>query len=68
MALALLGMLYALMIAYLLFLPLQTCFEKQMADTLDAEISPSDTPLDLLTVAGGVMVGAVTFTLLVASF
>ena len=68
MALALLGMLYALIIAYLLLLPLQTCFEKQMAETLDAEISPANTPLDLLTVAGGVIVGAVTFTLLLASF
>ena len=68
LALAMLGMLYSIILSYLILLPLQTSLEKRLAETSDGTISPNDTPLDLLVLAGGIIVSVVTYAVLMASF
>ncbi len=68
LALAMLGMLYSIILSYLILLPLQTSLEKRLAEKSDGTISPNDTPLDLLVLAGGIIVSVVTYAVLMASF
>lgn len=64
MAMLLLGLLYAVLLAYFILLPLQAGVERRLVAT-GGHLPAPETPMDLMVLVGGLALSAVTFAVLV---
>ena len=68
LAIGIMGVFYAICLAYFVALPLQTKMERSLAKSEGARIAPTETALDVAVLAGSLAFVAMYMAVLIASF